>query len=52
MTTPAEAAPPAEGFSAVVRVMLNTGHSIDHMFLLIFATALASIRLSGDQHLP
>jgi MFS family permease len=43
MTTPAEAASPAEGFSAIVRVMLNTGHAIDHMFLLIFATAVASI---------
>jgi MFS family permease len=32
-----------EGFSSSVRVLLNTGHAIDHMFLLIFATAVASI---------
>ena len=39
--TPAAAHP--GGFSAVVRLLLNIGHAIDHMFLLIFATAVASI---------
>lgn len=43
MHTTAHTAPRHEGFSPIVRVMLNTGHAIDHMFLLIFATAVASI---------
>jgi MFS family permease len=29
--------------SAIVRLLLNIAHGIDHMFLLIFATAVASI---------
>ncbi|MBS1219543.1 MAG: putative transport protein, partial [Proteobacteria bacterium] len=32
-----------EGFPTVVRLLLNVGHAIDHMFLLIFATAVAAI---------
>ncbi len=28
-----------------VRLLLNIGHSIDHMFLLIFATAVTTITL-------
>jgi MFS family permease len=42
MTTLAQAARP-EGFPRVVSLLLNIGHGIDHMFLLIFATAVASI---------
>jgi MFS family permease len=34
---------PAEGFTTIVRLLLNIGHAIDHMFLLIFATAVATI---------
>lgn len=34
---------PAESFPAIVRLLLNIGHAIDHMFLLIFATAVATI---------
>ena len=36
-------APP--GWSRAVTLMLNVAHGIDHMFLLIFATAVASIAL-------
>jgi MFS family permease len=43
MTTATDTAAHPAGFSAVVRLMLNIGHAIDHMFLLIFATAVASI---------
>ncbi|MDP1675030.1 MAG: MFS transporter [Burkholderiales bacterium] len=43
MTTATDTAVPEAGFSATVRVLLNTGHAIDHMFLLIFATAVATI---------
>lgn len=43
MTTATDTAAPPTGFSAVVRLLLNTGHAIDHMFLLIFATAVATI---------
>jgi len=32
-----------EGFPRTVNILLNVGHGIDHMFLLIFATAVASI---------
>lgn len=45
-TSPTSAAQPAtqpEGFSAIVRLLLNIGHAVDHMFLLIFATAVATI---------
>jgi MFS family permease len=43
MTTLARAAPRPEGFPRLVSLLLNIGHGIDHMFLLIFATAVASI---------
>ena len=35
--------PHPESFPVVVRLLLNIGHAVDHMFLLIFATAVASI---------
>jgi MFS family permease len=38
-----QAALRAEGFPRPVGLLLNVGHAIDHMFLLIFATAVASI---------
>ncbi len=34
-----------EGFPTIVRLLLNIGHAIDHMFLLIFATAVATIAI-------
>jgi MFS family permease len=40
-TAPAAAAP--QGHGRAVRLLLNIGHGIDHMFLLIFATAVAAI---------
>jgi MFS family permease len=43
MTTLAQAAPRPEGFPRAVSLMLNIGHGIDHMFLLIFATAVAAV---------
>ncbi len=43
MTTPTENAARPHDFPPVVSLMLNVGHGIDHMFLLIFATAVASI---------
>ena len=43
MTTLAQATPRPEGLSRAVNLLLNVGHGIDHMFLLIFATAVASI---------
>ena len=42
-TTQAPAAAHPEGLSAIVRLLLNIGHAVDHMFLLIFATAVASV---------
>ncbi len=36
---------PPNGFPASVNLMLNLGHAIDHMFLLIFATAVSTIAL-------
>ena len=36
---------PANGFPSVVNVLLNIGHGIDHMFLLIFATAVSTIAI-------
>ena len=36
---------PANGFPTVVNVLLNVAHAIDHMFLLIFATAVAAIAI-------
>jgi len=43
MNTLAATAPPIEGFPRIVSLLLNIGHGIDHMFLLIFATAVGSI---------
>jgi MFS family permease len=43
MTTTTETVSPHTGFPSIVRLLLNTGHAIDHMFLLIFATAVATI---------
>ncbi len=45
MTTLAQATPRPEGLSRAVNLLLNVGHGIDHMFLLIFATAVASIAI-------
>ena len=45
--------PPASDlreFPPVVSLMLNIGHGIDHMFLLIFATAVASIATDFDSN--
>jgi len=36
-------APRPEGFPRAVSFLLNIGHGVDHMFLLIFATAVAAI---------
>jgi MFS family permease len=41
--TLSQAAPVPAGFPRIVTLLLNIGHAIDHMFLLIFATAVASI---------
>src|SRR3989304_2529302 len=43
MTPSPQAAPSLAGFPRVVSLLLNVGHGIDHMFLLIFATAGAAI---------
>lgn len=40
-----ETAPLPDTFPRVVTLLLNVAHGIDHMFLLIFATAVASIAL-------
>lgn len=34
---------PAHGLPTSVRTLLNIGHAVDHMFLLIFATAVSTI---------
>ena len=43
MTTLSAAAPAPRDFPPVVSLLLNVAHGIDHMFLLIFATAVATI---------
>jgi MFS family permease len=43
MTTLSQTAAAPAGFPRVVSLLLNIAHGIDHMFLLIFATAVASI---------
>ena len=43
MNTLSQAAPHPAGFPRAVSLLLNVGHGIDHMFLLIFATAVASV---------
>ena len=45
MTAHTEATAPHAAFPRVVSLLLNVAHGIDHMFLLIFATAVASIAL-------
>jgi MFS family permease len=45
MNTPAQITAPPNGFPAVVSLLLNIAHAIDHMFLLIFATAVAAIAI-------
>ena len=42
MNTPANTLPHPPAPRAV-SLLLNVGHAVDHMFLLIFATAVASI---------
>jgi len=43
MTTLSQAAAAPREFPPIVSLLLNIAHGIDHMFLLIFATAVASI---------
>lgn len=43
MNTRTETAPTSAEFPRAVTLLLNIGHGIDHMFLLIFATAVAAI---------
>ncbi len=43
MNTLAHDTPGPAGFPRAVSLLLNIGHGIDHMFLLIFATAIATI---------
>ena len=43
MTTPDASTASVREFPPIVSLLLNIGHGIDHMFLLIFATAVASI---------
>jgi MFS family permease len=45
MNPPAPSTPASAGFPPVVKLLLNVGHGVDHMFLLIFATAVASVAL-------
>lgn len=43
MSTPVQPAAAPAALPPIVKLLLNIGHGIDHMFLLIFATAVASI---------
>ena len=45
MTTLSQTAAAPTAFPRVVSLLLNIAHGIDHMFLLIFATAVATIAL-------
>ena len=45
MNARAQTIPRPDGFPRAVSLLLNIGHGIDHMFLLIFATAVATIAL-------
>ena len=45
MNTVTKVAVPANGFPPIVNLLLNVGHAIDHMFLLIFATAVATVAI-------
>ena len=48
MNTTDRAVAQPQGFPGTVKLLLNIGHGVDHMFLLIFATAVASIALEFD----
>lgn len=43
MGTPTRTGAASPALPPVVKLLLNVGHGIDHMFLLIFATAVASV---------
>ena len=43
MSTLAQPASHVHGWSRTVSLLLNVGHGIDHMFLLIFATAVGTV---------
>ncbi|HET7597513.1 MAG TPA: MFS transporter [Burkholderiales bacterium] len=43
MNTLAQATPHPHGIPRAVSLLLNIGHGVDHMFLLIFATAVATV---------
>src|SRR5687768_243930 len=45
MSSPAPSHASLYGFPRAITLLLNIAHGIDHMFLLIFATAVASIAL-------
>lgn len=45
MNTRLETATAPAAFPRTVTLLLNVGHGVDHMFMLIFATAVASIAL-------
>jgi MFS family permease len=45
MTTLSQTEPQPTGFPRLATLLLNIGHGIDHMFLLIFATAVATIAI-------
>ena len=45
MSVPASERPDSGGLPRAASLMLNAGHAIDHMFLLIFATAVTSIAI-------
>ena len=45
MTPTTQAIAPPNGFPPIVNLLLNIAHGIDHMFLLIFATAVATIAI-------
>ncbi len=49
MTTTASTTSPVaniDGLPGIVKLLLNIGHAVDHMFLLIFATAVSSIAIA------
>jgi MFS family permease len=50
MTSPTADASQTHEFPLSVRLLLNIAHGIDHMFLLIFATAVTSIALEFGYH--
>jgi MFS family permease len=50
MSAESAAIAPPNGFPRIVNVLLNLAHGIDHMFLLIFATAVSSVALEFGFH--